>query len=748
MLFMGATFAIQFVTGCLMSFNAIKKTVLSQSILTLISISSTSIIVGISTAHAAEEPQQLATIVVEASQQDNNYSGRTLKMAGLSSSDVAALPAAVAIVGRDLIEDSQAKTLADVIKHEASVGENYAPIGYFPNVLSRGFVLDNASSYFVNSQLIRGEQNVALENKQQVEILKGVSAMQAGMTTSGGVINYVTKRPENVSNLSLGVDENGDNSVAVDVGGFVGEQDQFGYRINMANQNIRPYVEHADGDRQFASLALDWNISDQSLLQFDVEAQKQKQRTVAGYQLLDGKVPTGVKWDRLLGYRDDSRAVRNESLNSSLRYQYQFNQDWTGRLSAAHSKVVIEDNSSFAWGCSYSAVCKFDGNGGSFDKNGNYDIYDFRIPDDRYQSNQFKAGLEGNFATGQIQHQLQIELSHTEKKRDLAAGINQWIGTGNIYRDETQAAPATGEEPQTSAAMSFKGGQSAVMLMDQMQWNQQWSTVLGGKWIRLDENTYDATGAQSRKTDLNKFLPQLAIMFNPWERTHFYASYSKGLVDGATAPWYTENASQTLAPMNSRQFEIGMKQQIQDVLLTAALFDLKQDNQSTQQLADKKSYFIQEGQQQNYGLELGLSGKITDALKINTTMAFTQARLTDIGNEQFKGHQLQNIPKFRFSSFAAYDIAAIEGLSVLGGLRYNSSKFANKAGTAKVSGYSVVDLGAAYQFMLSGHDTALRFNVDNVFNKKYWRDVGGYIGDDYMFLGAPRTAKLALDIRF
>jgi iron complex outermembrane receptor protein len=38
---------------------------------------------------------------------------------------------------------------------------------------------------------IRGEQNVALENKEQVEILKGISAIQSGMSTPGGVVNYV-----------------------------------------------------------------------------------------------------------------------------------------------------------------------------------------------------------------------------------------------------------------------------------------------------------------------------------------------------------------------------------------------------------------------------------------------------------------------------------------------------------------------------------------------------------------------------
>lgn len=57
--------------------------------------------------------------------------------------------------------------------------------------------------------MLRGEQNVALENKEQVEILKGMSAIQSGMSTPGGVVNYVSKRPKDVQSLTLEADSHG-----------------------------------------------------------------------------------------------------------------------------------------------------------------------------------------------------------------------------------------------------------------------------------------------------------------------------------------------------------------------------------------------------------------------------------------------------------------------------------------------------------------------------------------------------------
>lgn len=121
--------------------------------------------------------------------------------------------------------------------------------------------------------------------------------------TPGGVVNYVTKRPKDIRSVTVDTDHHGGNRIATDMGNIFGENQQFGYRINLAHEEIHPYVEHANGKRLFGSVALDWQISDDSKLEFDIESQRQRQRSVPGYQLLDGKtVPTNVEWDRLLGY--------------------------------------------------------------------------------------------------------------------------------------------------------------------------------------------------------------------------------------------------------------------------------------------------------------------------------------------------------------------------------------------------------------------------------------------------------------
>lgn len=116
------------------------------------------------------------------------------------------------------------------------------------------------------------------------------------------VVNYVTKRPADIKTITVDANSEGGYTLATDVGGFV--NDSFGYRINLAHESIHPNVDHANGKREFGSVALDWKINERSKLLFDIEAQHQSQRSVPGYQLLDGQeVPTNVDQDRLLGYQ-------------------------------------------------------------------------------------------------------------------------------------------------------------------------------------------------------------------------------------------------------------------------------------------------------------------------------------------------------------------------------------------------------------------------------------------------------------
>jgi iron complex outermembrane receptor protein len=669
--------------------------------------------------------------------QDSGYQAREAQVGGLHSTPLLDTPAAVSVFSRQLLDDRQVRKLSEVLQSDASVGESYAPIGYYENFNVRGFELNAASSYRVNGQTIAGEQNVALENKQQVELLKGLSGLQSGVSEPGGLVNYVTKRPEDVRSLSVSSNEQGERYLATDLGGWFGAERQLGLRVNLAHEDIRSYVDHADGKRDFASLALDWQLNPNAVLELDAEYQHREQYSVPGYQLLGGtQLPHGVDPKDHLAWQSWAKPVQNDSLNLGGRFKYQFNDNWNGTLSASRSKVVIDDYSAFAWGSS---------EGSYFGSNGDYDIYDFRSPDDTRRIDEAQATLDGRFDALGVSHELTVGTSAQRRTLDQRPGYNEWRGTGNIHTGAPAVEPS--DKPIGSSERRLDSRQYGLFFSDRITFNDNWQTVIGAREVRLDEKTWDQNGVAGRHTRQYQLLPNAALIYKPQPDTTLYASYAKGLSSGGTAPWYASNAFEILAPTLSRQLEVGIKRDWQGMSFSAALFQIRQAYQYARPDENPAPTYVQSGQQKNTGLELGASGWVTSNLQIQASAAAIRARVQNSDTVAYEGHQAINVPRLRAALQADYALP-VPGLALLGGARYSASKYASSAGNVEVGGYTVFDIGSRYRTNIGGYDTVLRLTVDNVFDKRYWRDVGDYLGDNYLFQGAPRTARLSASVSF
>ena len=188
-------------------------------------------------------------------------------------------PASVTVIGRRQIEDRQIRTLSELAREDASLGDNYAPVGYYQDISIRGYPLDPATGFRFNNLTVTGEQEIALEDKQQVQVLKGLAGLQAGVMEPGGVVNYVSKRPANVRTVTLGTDSHGSRYGALDLGGWL--TPDFGLRANLAWEDTHSYVHHADGRLNFYSIAADWHITPKATLELDSDDQASAQRSVS-----------------------------------------------------------------------------------------------------------------------------------------------------------------------------------------------------------------------------------------------------------------------------------------------------------------------------------------------------------------------------------------------------------------------------------------------------------------------------------
>ncbi len=695
---------------------------------------------GIGSSFAAE--LELPEVKIQG-QDESGYRSDTASVGGLGEAALLDTPASITVLNAALIKDQQARLLSEVLRNDASVGDSYAPIGYYENFVVRGFSLNAASSYKINGRTITGEQNVALENKQQVELLKGLAGLQSGISEPSGVINYVTKRPEDVRSVTVSTDDRGSGYIATDVGGWFGSEQQFGLRANVAHEDLNAYVEHANGQRDFLSLAFDWNISPDAVLQLDAEYQNKQQRSVPGYQLLGGtEVPHDASPKKLLGHQSGSKQVGIDSLNLNGMFEYRFSDQWKGNVSAARSKVVIDDYSAFAYGCFYVTDCGT----ASFGPTGDYDVYDYRSPDDTRRDDELQAAMTGLFDTAGVGHELTFGTSAFRRVVDKRKSVNEYIGSSNINVDAPTFTPT--DVPLNDKHRRLDSRQYGLFVTDRIRFNEQWQAVLGGREVRLDEKAFDQDGNQQRHNQKYQFLPNAALIYKPVDNVSLYTSYSKGLSLGGEAPWTANNDGETLEPTTSRQIEAGVKYDWRRISFAAAVFQTRQAYQYAKPDGTGQFNYVQQGEQKNTGVELSANGWATERLQIATSVAAIRARVTGSGTAEYEGHQAINVPTLRASVYADYALPWVNGLAVLGGVQYSAKKYANRTGTVEVGDYAVVNVGSRYTTKVDGYETVFRLSVDNLFDQRYWRDVGEYMGDDYLFQGAPLTARLSASVNF
>jgi iron complex outermembrane receptor protein len=213
----------------------------------------------------AQKLQSVTTTVVVHGETKDDYLPEAVSVGTLDGATLKETPLSATVVTRDLLNDQNARLLSDVVKNDASIGEDYAPVGYYGDYEIRGFPIDLATGLEIDGMTVAGEQDVPLENKERVEFLKGIAGVESGVASAGGLINYVTKRPAAIEAMDLATDHRGTAYGALDLGHLFGSRKQVGARMNAAGERIESYVNDANGWRTMVAGAADWKISPKAI---------------------------------------------------------------------------------------------------------------------------------------------------------------------------------------------------------------------------------------------------------------------------------------------------------------------------------------------------------------------------------------------------------------------------------------------------------------------------------------------------
>ena len=148
---------------------------------------------GAAVASATRPAVELAPVIVSASK-PRLYDTPDVNAGALGVRDMQDQPFSVGSFTADSVENQRARTALDALRNDPSV----TPVTYgasFYGVAVRGFSANTFNNVRRDGLLANVDADVPLENKERIDVLKGVSGFLYGVGDPSGLVNYVVKRP-------------------------------------------------------------------------------------------------------------------------------------------------------------------------------------------------------------------------------------------------------------------------------------------------------------------------------------------------------------------------------------------------------------------------------------------------------------------------------------------------------------------------------------------------------------------------
>jgi len=665
-------------------------------------------------------------------------------LSSLLGDDWLTQPVSSTVLGERLIRESGSQRLADVLRFDASVDANYSPLGYTENFQVRGFPVDPIFGYRVNGVPVVGESPLALDNKRGVEVVRGPAGAWAGIGTSAGLINLLTKRPDDIREAGLRVSSRSSVGSTLDWGQ---RSASGGWRLNASVDRLRPDARGANGESQLLALAIDRVLAPNSSLEVDFEVQRREQITQPGSQLLGGKVLPPITPRTVLGLSSWSRPTTFASTFAMARLDQRLDSGWKLTSTASIHRVETDDRSSFPYGCSAAFGTAA---GAYFCPDGGFTLYDFRSLNETRQTAfaEIRGAREVQWLG--LRHAVGLGVSLAQRQTRMPdyvfdATDQGFVDTGNAISRTWFGGPsnATGTPVFDSLIR-----QTSAVVSDRMDLSQDWSLAGQARWVQhedVSEASFPFYNPVPRtSTTIYRVLPSIALQRRITPQAVTYLSYREDLAAGQRAPLGAANNGEVLPARRMQSVEAGARL-ILDTQSAASIAAFRgrrpYDFRDDQGLDQAPGSFVQRGTESRLGLELGATRVLTPRLEGQVSATLMHSSTDGTGNPLLEGREAVNTPKFRSSAFLMYRVPGAEGLRLNGAWLYTGRRPAARDNSVYAPAFHRVDLGASWVPKWGAQSWTYRLTLENVFDQRYWRDVGEFLGDAYLTPGASRSVR-------
>jgi iron complex outermembrane receptor protein len=667
------------------------------------------------------------------------------RLGALGNRSITKTPFSATSFTADLIRNQQARTVADITSNDPSVRSDAPAYSERDSFFIRGFSVTNVDTLYDGLPYLANPRRAPLEGIERVEILKGPSLLVNGGTGRvGGAINLIPKRASDEPLTRLTTTYVSDSQFwnHIDLGRRAGPNGEWGMRVNGSYRFGDTPLDHSDIKVGNLAVGLDYRGE---RLRASVDINHASQKIDAPASLFNTAAPNIVIPEAPKGDVNTSNPFeyhdsRNNMIASRIEYDVV---DGTTIYIAGGASRYREDFLSTEY-----RITDANGNGDSF----------FGYNPQQITGYSGEIGLRSAFDTGEIGHEFSLSASKSISENNRGRFNPRTLGfptyRTNIY-DPTflpDGSVSTQGLPRSNDLHPFADlTTTGIAIADTMSFADGFvELTVGGRYQKIRTRGFNTrpgnpaapVGTRNFLAEDSHFSPGVGAMIKLTEQFSVYGNYVEALTEGPTAPGTAINSGEQFQAVVNRQKEIGVKYDLGDVLLTAALFEIRQPNAFTDPAT---RLFSVSGKQVNRGLELAAFGEPIDGLRLLGGVTFLDAELAKTAGGLLDGNDVPGVPTTTISLYGEYDTPWVENFTLTGRVLHNSSTKYDQANKQKISDWTRLDLGARYKFTReNGKPIELKANVENVLNENYWASSAR----GFLATGAPRTFMLSASFDF
>ena len=730
-------------------------------------------------AQTASEPKTLSKISVEGQDEP------TPKVDRVSSpkftQELVNTPQTIAVISKEVLNQQGATSLSQALRNTPGVtfllGEN-GNTATGDSIFMRGF--DTQGSIFIDGIRDLGSVTRDTFNTEQVEIAKGPAGPDYGRGAASGYVNLASKVPT-ADNFTAGSASYGTASNARITGDLNHAfTESTAFRLNVMGQDGevdgRDFIERK-GWAFAPSVA--FGLGGETRSYFYLLHTEQDNVPDGGVSTigLDGAYniafdptppPPAVPGPNA-GLRPE-RADRSNYYGLASDFEEIKGTMFTARFEHDFSDTVSLRNTTRVGHLKQFYVLT--GVNAVTATNPNPDLWTVaRTRQAKFQESDLitnQTNLTVNLTTGAVTHAITTgaEFIVEEQFNPTYVGLGLPITPANVYnpnRNDLQP----GYSPVRNGVFTRGKTQTiGAYVFDTLSFADRWQ-VTGG--FRLDNFDTETQGASLVGTAPNQVLTpsnfqkddtlfsyKLGVLFKPVENGSIYLSHATSqqppgganftLVAGGTGN--SANRSD-LDPTEGENLELGVKWELRGgaLAVTGAVYESTSKNELVQDPANA-AIFVQIGEREVKGVEIGIVGKVTDNWDVSAGLAKMDTEVVQ-GNPTQTGEAINWSPELTFSSWTSYSTPF--GLTIGGGVRYVDTvvRAINNAANLRITNvpaapeYWVVDAMVGYEF---NDKVSLQLNAYNLADEEYIATLNNN-GARYI-PGTERSGLLSVNFRF